>query len=340
MYIYCAKDIINPLYIHFLCGNKYVKKNVEDKRNILKSYIDSLNNNYALILEKLFRPSEYMDMGFKDLEEVELMASNYAKSIIILHETVSTAAEIALFGSKRDLKNKILVIYAPYSKIETDVVGSFIRFAYFKDNKIQNSEFDYNTKLHTSKKGNVSYYNTYFPNNKIDDIFKGLLDNFWKSSYTKMDISFNKYNVLCRKENYYKISKKNIFIKLNYEFILSIVLSILLNNDLIKEIRLKEDVVKNMCSLIKEILINTISTHELINIDDYSIDIKASFNQDINLPVRFCIYVLIKAGLINIRNEQISITSKFKMQNDEYKLLLQYIDEPNFFKDFEGDING
>lgn len=340
MYIYCAKDIINPLYIHFLCGNKYVKENVEDKRNILKSYIDSLNNNYALILEKLFMPSEYMDMGFKDLEEVELMASNYAKSIIILHETVSTAAEIALFGSKRDLKNKILVIYAPYSKIETDVVGNFIKLAYFKDNKIQNSKFDYNTKLHTSKKGNVSYYNTYFPNNKIDDIFKNLLDNFWKSSYTKMDISFNKYNALCRKENYYKISKKNIFIKLNYEFILSIVLSILLNNDLIKEIRLKEDVVKNMCSLIKEILINTISIRELINIDDYSIDIKASFNQDINLPVRFCIFVLINAGLINIRNEKISITSKFRNQNDEYKLLLQYIDEPNFFKDFEGDING
>lgn len=340
MYIYSDKKLTNPLYIHFLCGNKYIKKKVNDKRNILKSYIDSLDNNYALILEKLFKPNEYKNMGFKDLEQVELMASYYARSIIILHETVSTAAEIALFGSRGNLKNKILVIYAPSSKVETDVVGNFIRLAYFKNNKIKNSEFDYSTELYTRENKNIAYYNTYFPNDAIDETFTNLLENFWECSKKEVDISLNKYNPLCRKDNFYKINDKSISIELNYELILSIILAIFLNQTLIKKIRSKEDIVKNICLLIKEILKNTIANSELLNIDEYTIDIKTIDKKNINLPVRFCIYILIKAGLINIRNEQISITTKFKNQNEQYKNLLKYIDEPNFFKDFDGDSNG
>ena len=107
MYIYKGKEILHPIYIHFLCGNKYNPDYNNDKREILKNYIDSIDNNYALILEKLFEIEEYKSLGFKDLEEVELMASHYARSIIILHETVSTAAEIAVNGKIKCRKSVI-----------------------------------------------------------------------------------------------------------------------------------------------------------------------------------------------------------------------------------------
>lgn len=337
MYIYCDKKINNPLYIHFLCGNKYKRNKQNDKRNILKSYIDSIDNNYALILEKLFEPKEYSSMGFIDLEQVELMASHYAKSVIILHETVSTAAEIALFGSKELLKNKILVIYAPKEIIETDVVGNFIRLAYFRNDKVKNSSFNYKTKLYNITGKSVAYYNTFFQNDVMDDSFVKILNDFWSSSANKLDISLTKENSINKKDNTYRIEEKRIKIKLNYEFILSIILSILLNPTLIKNIRNEGEIVKNLCSLIRKILKNTISVHEFKNVDDYSVEIRTNDKQDINLPIRFCIYILIKAGLLNIRNNQISITSEFKEKNKEYRDLLQFKEEPDFFSNLSGD---
>lgn len=332
MYIYEGREISHPIYIHFLCGNKYNPKNDNDKREILKKYIDSINNNYALILEKLFEIKDYKPLGFKDLEEVELMASHYARSIIILHETVSTAAEIALFGSKEELKNKILVVYAPSKKINTDSVGNFIKFAFFDEGKIINSEYNFYTKLHKYKK--IAFYKTFFKDNEIKKDFKKILNDFWQKIPNVFNISLTKENRFYYKDNTYSIDKKNneINVKLNYEFILSMLISIFLNNDLIKDKRNIETVVQKVCILYQDILKNTISKIEVIDLKDYKIHIKTVDNKDINLPIKFCIYILIKSGLINIKNDSISITNDFKKVCNEYKNLIVKKIEPKFFE--------
>lgn len=332
MYIYCHKNISKPLYIHFLCGNKYNKNNKQDKRNVLKEYIDSQNNNYALILEQLFMPKEYKEMGFKDLEEVELMASYYARSIIIFHETVSTAAETALFGSKEELRGKVLVIYAPEEDIETDSVGSFIKLAYFQNKKVEESSYTFKTKLHKGKK--IAYYKTFFQNDMIDDNFINTLNNFWRKNTKSLNINLTKENPIYYKDNTYSIDENNhtINIKINYELILSILICILLNNKLIKDKRNIDIVVTKVCIFFKELMRNTISNNELKNLDEYSISIKTINNQDINLPIRFCIYFLEKAELIRIRNNEISVTTIFKEKCNEYKDLIINKEEPNFFE--------
>ncbi len=334
MYIYCDKSISNPLYIHFLCGNQYNSKNTKDKRNILKEYIDAQNNNYALILEKLFDPTEYTDMGFKDLEEVEIMASYYAKSIIILHETVSTAAEIALFGSKEELREKVLVIYAPKEKIETDSVGAFIRLAYFKNNKVTESSFNFSTRLYQEKGKKIAYYNTFFPDDTITDEFEKTLTKFWNKTPNVLKINLTKESQLYYKDNTYLIDEntKAINVKINYELILSIVICILLNNKLIKDKRNKDLVVKKVCAFFKDLMKDTISNNEVKNLDNYSIKITTINNQEINLPIKFCIYVLEKSGLIKIHNDEISITNNFKEKCKEYKDLIIYKEESNFFE--------
>lgn len=336
MYIYKGKVISNPICIHFLCGNKY-SKSLSDKRNVLLEYINSLNNNYALILEKLFKVKEYSKIGFKDLEEVELMTSYYASSIIILHETISTGAEIALFGSRKNLRNKILVVHAPRDIIKTDNVGGFLKFAYFDSEKVYKECYEFYS-VHKKFEDNVEYYETYFPNDEIDDEFKGILCNFWNNSYKEPNLFFNKnrYNMHYINEYIIDNKSKKITIKLSYEFILGFVISCMLNNKIKSDIRDKDTCVSKLCSLMKDILINTIERYDYIDINGYTVNIKTNNGIDINIPIRFCIYILEGIEFINFRDNKLSFSRRFNEELSEYKDLIKEVDDVKFF---DGDSN-
>lgn len=334
MYIYQGKTIIKPLYIHFLCGNKYQKDSMKDKRNILKNYIDEKENNYALILESLFEPSEYEGMGFKDLEEVEIMASQYAKSIIIFHETVSTAAEIALFGSKEELKDKILVIYAPEENVVLDTVGNFLRLAYFKNNKVKNKPHNFRRKIKKIKE--IRYYNTFFQGNKLDESISSDIEEFLTNIRETFDIELRKKIVNVNFQNNYEISEKKIIVILSYNFIMSFVICTLINNSFIRDKREKNMCVKSICEFLKEVLKSTIEKKEVLNLSDYRIYVKTHDNKDVNLPIRFCIYLLDKVNFIYFHNKTLHITKDFKEKFKEYKDLIEIENEPSFFTN-EGD---
>lgn len=338
MYIYQGKKIFKPLYIHFLCGNKYQKDSDKDKRNVLKSYIDKKSNNYALILESLFEPIEYKNMGFKDLEEVELMASHYARSVIIFHETVSTAAEIALFGSKYELKNKILVIYAPQKIVALDTVGAFIRLAYFQNNKVKHNSYMFSTDLFPIEDG-IGYYETFFENNILDQKIIKKLNIFWSNIKETFNIELKRKIVNVNFQNTYEITNHRINIILSYHFIMSFVICTLINNSLIKDKREKDLCVRNICEFLKEVLKSTIEKKEVLNLNDYKMSIKTHDKKEINLPIRFCIYLLDKAGFIYFQDEELHISNDFKNKCKEYNDLITIENEPNFFNK-EGDVDG
>ena len=96
----------DPLNIVFLCGSHYSKKSKHDKRNILKEHIDgSTSNLHAIILEENFQFAStskqylsYDDIYLSGLAQIEQLASLYASKIIIIHETISTAAELGMFA--------------------------------------------------------------------------------------------------------------------------------------------------------------------------------------------------------------------------------------------------
>lgn len=47
----------------------------------------------------------------KNLSEVESLAALYADKIIIIHETLSTAAEIGMFAGNKSLTSKICILF-------------------------------------------------------------------------------------------------------------------------------------------------------------------------------------------------------------------------------------
>ena len=339
MYTFKGKTIDNPICIHFLCGNKYKKDRDDDKRNIVMKYINSFKNNYALILERYFKITDYLDLGFDDLEKVELMTSHYAKSIIIIHETNSTAGEIALFGSKSELKDKMLVIYPPPSLIEVDNVGAFLREAFFKNDKIVNKHYLFEAKLDEESYPHVRFYDTYFIGNNLPEDFKKMIRDFW--DYAKINeckLSFKKRSYNGSAFDTYSINNnvKSVKIILSYDLIMSLIFSLFSNKILRNQFR-KFPSVDVICNLIKNILKNTIIHKEGINVVDYSIKIKMIDEQHIYIPVRYWINIMKAIGLINVKKGRYVFSHLIDYAFEEYKNIIINTSDKSFFADYSGE---
>ena len=341
MYIYCGKLIKNPISIHFLCGCKYDINSDKDKRNVVAEYIDSKENNYSLILEKQFTFRHYKKMDLNDLGEIELFASQYASTIIILHETNSTAAEIALFGSKNDLQNKILVIYPPKKLIEVNNIGTFLDKAYFATKKAKKVPYsNFNCTLNDENE-HVRYYMTNFKKNTLDGCIKKIIDEHIENNREEIDISLKRkyfnYN-----KNYYNINreKKRIFVYIDYQFIFSFVLAVISNNYFQKIIRDYENCIANMCHIFQDVLVNTICDKEKIGKNDYDkIRVKTIDKKDINKPIKFCINILIGLGLLSFSSGKIVFSRRISEELYEYENIIQEKKEQDFFETNSGDNN-
>ena len=341
MYIYCGKIIKNPICIHFLCGCKYEKDNNSDKRNVIAKYIDSKENNYSLILEKQFTFRHYNKMNINDLGEIELFASHYASTIIIIHETNSTAAEIALFGSKKELQSKILVIYPHKKVIEVNNIGAFLNMAYFKTNKAKKVSYDnFKSTLNTENK-HVRYYMTNFKKNILDDYLKIIIDTHLNSNNQVIDISLKK-RYKTKNINCYSVNRKNkkISVFLDYQFIFSIILAIICNKYFQNKIRDFDYCITNICYIIKDILLNTICDKEKIDKSDFqAITVKTTDKKDINNPIKFCVNILAGIGLLKFDSGKIVFSRKISEELHEYKNTIQEKKEKNFFEVKNGDNN-
>lgn len=342
MYIYNGGEINEPIYIHFLCGKKYdnLEKIHKDKRNVIENFIrENKNLGHPIILEKYYNLNSYLSLGLENLEQVELLISYYASSIIILHETVSTAAEIALFGSKKNLKNKILVINPRKEDIEVDNLSGFLTYAYFYgENTIEQHSYKFEKELYTKLK-NVRFFNTHFEEEILNDEFINIIKSFFNKSLPKtIDLSFIKSNVKQENNSYYIIdySKKKIAIRLKYELIIYIIISIILNDEYNKKIEYNDNTISNICDLIKRIFVNTILYAENINESDYLFNLKMIDNSEINVPVRFCENVLRKLNVINVGNKYYSTNIFSPKQKSEIKDLIKKAEKKkSFFDDID-----
>ena len=136
----------DPLNIVFLCGSHYSKKSKHDKRNILKEHIDgSTSNLHAIILEENFQFAStskqylsYDDIYLSGLAQIEQLASLYASKIIIIHETISTAAELGMFAVDPILAQKICLLVPDKVSIEEEKISGFIRLAFFQEKAPEN----------------------------------------------------------------------------------------------------------------------------------------------------------------------------------------------------------
>ena len=189
--------------IVFLCGSKFTPKSQRDKRTILKTYIEEhFPNSRAIILEENFTfkrtTKEYLsydDAYLKGLANVEQLASLYADSIIILHETISTAAELGMFAINPSLSKKICLLVPDSISIESDSIGSFINLAFL-------NERDEETRVHLIRyypdteinrtSSNKSGYHTFFHDDQIGRFLGNSVSDFIRSSSLKGSLSFVK----------------------------------------------------------------------------------------------------------------------------------------------------
>lgn len=193
-------DYHNPLNVVFLCGNKYAPENGKDKRVILKEFLKSSGVDCkAVILEENFSFVKnkrgylaYDDIFISNLSEVEGLAALYADRIIIIHETISTAAEIGMFASNPLLTSKICILYPDDISIEEKKMSSFINLAFFNfnnDKKSKPLKIKYYPDVEVNRNStNKSDYRTFFHENTIGEFLGKSLLNFVKNTKGKKSI--------------------------------------------------------------------------------------------------------------------------------------------------------
>ena len=113
-------EFAEPIRVLFLCGSRF-KDSAWDKRIILKEYLEEDPRNKVILLEKYFdfalkkNPAprsllSYYDAHLFNLYSIESFAALTATNIIILHETLSTAGEIGVFGSSEALRERMITL--------------------------------------------------------------------------------------------------------------------------------------------------------------------------------------------------------------------------------------
>lgn len=334
-----------PFKVVFLCGNRYLDSDPREKRKVLKEFLESrIMGCKVIILEENFifgrtnkKYLSYDDIFLVDLASVEQLTSIYAHKIIIIHETLSTAAELGMFAINPRLASKICLLVPDDIAIEEKKVTTFIKLAF------------YNKKSRTTKIGkkityypdlevchyssNKSGYYTYFHNNEIGENLGNKIVSFVdeKGSEDKIKFVKSKFNKPIKNENNitYFINKKektvNVFI---YIYVLKIqLLGLFFINKYRTEFRkprLLKDHISYIIQVYEEIHLNTISEIEGVDLDDYSIKIKVMDSEicKFRQVVGYYLYILQAIGLINLeKTNNNSEKRKIKIKNelDTYK---------------------
>lgn len=342
--IYKDKYICNKYpQVVFLCGNKFVGQEKNDKRSILKEYIkENAADFYSIILEENFMFKNttksylsYDDIFLKNLFQVEQLASIFADKIIIVHETLSTAAELGMFAHDADMMKKICLLVPDSMSIEENKTTAFIKLAYLNANTplmqigkkiIYYPDIDVNR---TSKY--KSDYRTGFHNNVIGKNLGDKILRFISSGNSNSQITFkrNDYNEPYTYTNCitYKINKKthNITAYVNPYILKTQLLSLFFVDEFKKEIRNEKRIFEHVNYIDKfynNVLLNTICHLEGLKVNEFDINIKLSGTScTLNQAIGYFIYMLQGVNLLYLESEsesadasirKIRISNKFK----------------------------
>lgn len=314
-YTYRDITIKNNLRIIFLCGVKFRRN---DKRVILKKYLEQNVFNKALILEEFFElsPREemlvYSNINLNNLFEVESLTAFLADIIFIIHESHSTAAELGVFASNKDLYKKICILSANELNIEENKLSGFIDLAFRRSNlNIPNIEFYPNVDVNVISE-NISNYHTFFPNKKIGDnlgrkIIKFVEDNV----QNEIELSYKKsrYGTSLIGQNSYYIDrlKKEIYYYIDYKLLKHYIIALFSIDEFKSEIRESSDIKQSVYITkrwYKKLVKDTIGEKEGIEPDNYDNKFRIKGysieNIDIEVGIAYILYVLHSIKLIKL----------------------------------------
>lgn len=233
-------SIDTPLRVFFLCGSFFNKNNKEtiDKRIVLKNYIESIDPSFkCLILEENFafrkdaKLLNYNEIDMKSLRDIEILTGLMSDKIIILHESISTAAELGLFSGNPFTANKVLLLSPDFYTVEEEFISGFIKLAfdndYFEDYNIEKLVYYPGIKKIEISEHRRKYH-THFIGNEVPKVLEGQLNqrifsetlkiNLVKSELRQKKIYNNIYFDVLDDEYTVQISPQNLIAMLTSIF--------------------------------------------------------------------------------------------------------------------------
>ena len=201
-YVFTNKpEFEEPIRVLFLCGTKYTK-NDSDKRTILKKYLERAPENKAIILEEYYNFKQnrnspllsYYETELFSLFNIEMLAAAFSTNVIIIHESNSTAGEIAAFAGNPYIRDKLIVLAPERYSIEEEKISNFLSLAFWnkKNKKIKNDiiRFYPFIKKYNVSPNRSSYY-TYFKNNELPSYLSRKLDTIIGHSFQKENVKID-----------------------------------------------------------------------------------------------------------------------------------------------------
>ena len=337
------KKFSEPLII-FLCGTKY-NKNKEDKRQILKKFLKKHKNNKVIILEEHFifgkttkKYLSYNDIYMKNLQDVEMLTACFAKKIFIIHESMSTGAELATFASNEFLYDKLCVLVPDSTGVEEKKISTFLKLAYFKkEPKVHQITFYPEIYPYQISKQHIEI-RTNFNNNSITKNLSSKINKFinLKSSddikYIRfLKILYNKPSIDPGIISYGKslIDEKNAIAYVSARVVLYQIAALFSDKDFRKEVRKDkklQDHVTYILFFYKEVMRNTISELMFNQFNDITITI-IEINIKIRNVIAYALYILQALNAINLLQSEeemvkFEISYNFDEQIGKYNALI------------------
>lgn len=168
-----------PIRVLFLCGSRF-NDSESDKRVILKRYLEEDSKNRVILLEKYFGFAlkgsndkgllSYYDANLFNLHNIESFAALVATNVIIIHETLSTAGEIGVFGSNKELRDRIITLVPEKFSVEEEKLSNFLKLAFWNSQeKLINNKVIrfYPAAKRTMVSETHSFYETSFVENTL-----------------------------------------------------------------------------------------------------------------------------------------------------------------------------
>lgn len=340
----------DPLNIVFLCGSHYSKWNRRDKRNILKEYIDSsIPSSHAIILEENFQFAStnkqylsYDDIYLAGLAQIEQLASLYARKIIIIHETISTAAELGMFAIDPVLAHKICLLVPDNVSIEEEKISGFIKLAFCRksapETNVQVICYYPDVEIYRTSP-NKSDYHSFFHDDKIGPFLGNKLKSFLMDEDSQKTIYFknNRFRKADKNTSIvdYTLSSdsKSITVSTHIESLKIHLLSMLGVDSIRRELREEKEIREHVNFLYNEyrkILRNTVENLTGKPTENYKVSVLLKgTNCKIKQAVGYFLYMLQAANLISLIQKSDSSSTirrvQFSTTFDEYEKLIDNI---------------
>lgn len=324
--------------IIFLCGTKYRKNSMYDKRNVLKKYIES---KYALknilILEEHFvfgKRSGYLsydDIFLKNLNDIETLTAAFADGIIIIHDSISTGAELAAFASNELLKRKLCVLEPDSTGIEERKISAFLELAFFgEESEIKRIVYYPEVYSYEISENHIEK-RTNFMTNSISPILGRKICDFIEQCKINLNICFEEMKFKKANTNPGVISYTKIENELQVYVSGQVVLYQVIGLFSIKVIRAEIRKTKKLyehvdylCKQYKLILRNTVQKNMKVDVKGISIFIK-EIDVDVRDVMAYSLYMMQALGLIDITIEKKLHKIVLKMSLDDFLSGIQEI---------------